>query len=243
MQKIKNIESRNFLIYTLSDPRNMEIRYVGVTCTTLSARLSQHIYDSKKGGTYKRNWILSLIKLNMKPIISVIEVTTHLRWEEREKYWISYYENLTNSNSGGTGVVLNRTKESIRKSSEAKMKKIVAINSAKQVFHFNSQKEASILLNVPRTSIEYSTSSLNNCSYGYNFLLLEDYREGIENSLPVSLKKKSYTIIYEQESYTPLEFSKFLGVSETTVYLWCSGKVNWRKSQKLKNKIIEIIMI
>ena len=243
MQRITNIKNRKFYIYVLKEPNTLEIKYVGVTCTSLSSRLSQHIYDSKKGGTYKRNWIKSLINNNLKPIIEKIEECNYSNWEEREKHWINFYDNLTNTREGGKGVILNRTKESIKKSSEAKMKKVVCIDSNRNVFFYNSLKEASELTGVPRTSIEYSISKLEYCSYGFNFLLEKDYFQGLENNLVIKLKKHKYKIIHLDIEYTPIQFAQKLNISETTVYLWCEGKIKWENSFSYDGNLIKIIKI
>lgn len=243
MQKIKNIENRIFYIYTLKCPLTMKIKYVGVTCTKLNARLSQHIYDSKKGGTYKRNWIQSLLKIDLKPIIEVIETCSYLNWEEREKYWINSYSNLTNTKEGGNGVILNRSFDSIKRSSEAKFKSIIGIDSNRNIQLFNSLKEAQIITGVPRTSIQYSLSQINNSSYGYNFLYKEEYYEGLENIVKINPRKYKYKIKHLDKTYTPIEFAKKLNISETIVYLWCEGKSEWKNSRNFDGNEINIIKI
>lgn len=243
MQRIKNIKNRIFYIYVLKEPLSLNIRYVGVTCTTLSARLSQHIYDSKKGGTYKRNWIQSLIKKDLKPLIEVIEECNFENYQEREIYWISYYDDLTNTDIGGNGVVLNRTKESILKSSEAKYTPVVAIYNDKTVKHFISYKQASEVTNVPSTSIEYSVTNLNSCSYGINFIKKSDYYPGLENEVKIRKKKHKYKLIHNNINYTPIQFSAFLNVSETIVYLWCEGKQLWKNSYSFDGVNLTIIKI
>lgn len=240
MQRIKDIENRIFYIYVLKHPLTLEIRYVGVTCTTLKARLSQHIHDSKKKNTYKRNWINSLPQ---RPIIEQIEICNYTNWEEREKYWISYYENLTNTREGGGGVVLERTKESIQKSSEAKYKPVICIDNNKNIQKFKSLKEATEITGVPRTSIQYSLVNINNSSYGFKFLYEKDYYEGIENDIKINLKKYKYKILHCNKSYTPIEFSQLLNVSETIVYLWCEGKVKWENAFNYDGNNIVIIKI
>lgn len=240
MQRIKNIENRIFYIYVLKNPLTLEIKYVGVTCTSLKARLSQHIYDSKKKNTHKRNWINSL---SQKPIIEQIEICNYKNWEEREKYWINYYENLTNTREGGKGVILERTKESILKSSEAKYKPVVCIDKNRKIYKFKSLKEASDITGVPRSSIEYSISSINYSSYGFNFILEKDYFEGLEKTIKINSKKHKYQIKHCSKEYTPTQFSQLLNVSETTVYLWCEGKVKWENSFSYDGNNIEIIKI
>lgn len=95
-------------IYTLSDPRTGEIRYVGKTFN-LKARRWQHIHDVKKGlNTRKTGWIKSLLKCGVFPLIEILEEfpEENVRdWEEAERFWIStlrfYGCNLTNLDSGG----------------------------------------------------------------------------------------------------------------------------------------------
>ena len=60
-------------IYTLSDPRTNIIRYVGKT-NNIKNRLKSHICQSKKSRTHKDNWVNSLLKLNLKPIIEILDV-------------------------------------------------------------------------------------------------------------------------------------------------------------------------
>ncbi len=243
MQRIKNIKDRKFYIYILKDPINLKIRYVGVTCTSLKSRLSQHIYDSKKKGTYKRNWINSLKKKNLKPIIEKIEECNYKNYQEREIFWISYYDNLTNTDKGGNGVVLNRKKESIKKSSEAKYKPVVAIDFKRDVYFYKSLKEASEKIGVPKSSIQYSIKNLNYSSYGFNFIAQSDYYKGLENKVKIREKKNKYKLIHNNLVYTPIEFATFLNVSETIVYLWCTGKQLWKNSYKFDDNNLKIIKI
>lgn len=92
-------------IYGLYDPTDstMSIRYVGKTIQTLKKRLQGHIDDSVKNNpsTYKKNWINSLLKKGIRPKIRLIEICTEENWEERERFWISSINNLTNLTAGG----------------------------------------------------------------------------------------------------------------------------------------------
>lgn len=93
-----------YKIYSLNDPNTNEVKYVGKTVSPLSKRLSSHYRD--KSHSYKTHWICSLKDENLKPIIKLIEICSEDNWEEREKYWISYYRkitNLTNYLDGGQG--------------------------------------------------------------------------------------------------------------------------------------------
>lgn len=95
-------------IYTLSDPKTLEIRYVGKTEKTLKERLNYHIWDIKRTkNKHKINWLNSLIKKNLKPEIRLIEEVPFNEWKFWEKYWISQFKiwgfNLLNYHEGGEG--------------------------------------------------------------------------------------------------------------------------------------------
>lgn len=97
---------KNLLIYTLSDPRNNEIRYIGLTTESLSYRLSKHC--NKPRNNHNGFWIKSLLKKNLKPIIEKLdEAKTFKELCELEMYWISQFKcwgfNLTNQTNGGEG--------------------------------------------------------------------------------------------------------------------------------------------
>lgn len=93
---------KNINIYKLIDPITNEIRYVGKTKNVLSKRYNEHIYRAKQGhDSHVYCWIRKLLKNNLKITIELIEECAEENWEEREKYWISYYPNLTNISKGG----------------------------------------------------------------------------------------------------------------------------------------------
>lgn len=94
-------------IYTLIDPRDCCIRYVGKT-NVPSKRYRGHLAPSKlKNNSYKNNWLKELLLSDLRPIIDIVEECSEENWQERERYWISYYKssghNLTNVTDGGEG--------------------------------------------------------------------------------------------------------------------------------------------
>lgn len=98
-------------IYVLIDPRNNDIRYVGKT-NNITKRLVKHICESKiSTKSYKKAWINQLLKLNLKPIIEVVDVISTDEWEFWEQHYISLYKSwgfkLTNLTNGGGGVISN----------------------------------------------------------------------------------------------------------------------------------------
>ena len=90
-------------IYGLADPRSGCIRYVGKTSRTLKERYRRHISTSKRKGTYKENWIQSILRHGEKPGIVLLEECAEDNWQEREVAWIASFpkEQLTNSTIGG----------------------------------------------------------------------------------------------------------------------------------------------
>lgn len=93
-----------YKIYSLNDPITDEVRYIGKTVSPLHKRLSSHYREKRY--SYKNNWISSLKKQGLKPIIKLVEICNSTNWEERERYWIKYYRTitkLTNELDGGQG--------------------------------------------------------------------------------------------------------------------------------------------
>ena len=92
-------------IYLLRDPRDKKVKYIGKSMTP-EIRFKKHINYAKKSQrkTYVYCWIKSLLNINLKPVMEIIEWTDN--WQEREKYWISRYKEiykLTNLCEGGIG--------------------------------------------------------------------------------------------------------------------------------------------
>lgn len=100
---------RKTFIYILVCPESGEVRYVGKTIN-LKKRYSCHFslaVAKKKYRSYVGNWIASLRKRGLRPIMEVIE-ECYADWSQREKYWISSYRNsgasLCNLTDGGEGM-------------------------------------------------------------------------------------------------------------------------------------------
>ena len=92
-------------IYGLYSTEDEIIRYVGKTKHVLSKRLREHINGAllRNCKTYKDNWIRSVYSNGYKINIKLIEECDDSVWEERERYWIKEYDNLTNLTEGGDG--------------------------------------------------------------------------------------------------------------------------------------------
>lgn len=81
-------------IYTLSDPRDGNIRYVGKT-NSPKHRLSSHINGKglvNESGR-KSDWVSELKIANLLPTMEIIEEVSDEDWSQREKHWISTLKN------------------------------------------------------------------------------------------------------------------------------------------------------
>ena len=92
-----------YSLYSLNDPITDEVRYIGYTSKTIEERLASHWRCRKiKKRNYKLNWFSELEKKGLKPIIKLITTAETIeKTLELEVYYISLYDNLTNSTSGG----------------------------------------------------------------------------------------------------------------------------------------------
>ncbi len=98
----------NVFIYSLSDPRNNEVRYVG-KAVNIEKRFAGHLWEEKRTDR-KTRWIKSLKQLGLKPILETLEIiqdSDDNDWQERERFWITYLRflgcRLTNLEIGGIG--------------------------------------------------------------------------------------------------------------------------------------------
>lgn len=160
-------------IYTLSHPITKEIRYVGKT-KSIKQRLKSHIdysKNKKRKPRYVSDWILSLLKNNLKPIITIIEITDNKNWVNREIYWISHFRNLkfnlcnlTDGGESNNGYVYSDELKEIRrkarlgyktpievkiKISKSLSKKVICVTDN---IEFNSIKEAVEYSGVSKTT-------------------------------------------------------------------------------------------
>jgi hypothetical protein len=110
-------------IYALVDPRTDEIRYIGKSDNP-KKRLIGHLKPSQlRFCNHKNAWIKSLLQINLKPNLVILEKVSAIEWKQKEQYYIQLYKNkgcnLTNSTDGGDGasglIMPNSTKEQLRK--------------------------------------------------------------------------------------------------------------------------------
>lgn len=104
---MENLSTRITYIYGLYEVgKEDDIRYVGKSDNPKN-RLFSHKSSSLRcvDKTHKSCWIRSVYKRGGKIDILIIEEVSYDKWSEREIYWISKYDNLTNLSPGGeTGI-------------------------------------------------------------------------------------------------------------------------------------------
>jgi hypothetical protein len=98
------MNNRPWEIYSLTDPRTSEVRYVGVTFRGKS-RFREHMSRAVCGGkTHRDCWLRSLIAAGLRPTYATLERGSSDGWPEREQFWIATHRlTLTNHTDGGEG--------------------------------------------------------------------------------------------------------------------------------------------
>lgn len=102
----------NVFIYTLSDPRSNQIRYVGKANNPWN-RYTNHFNSARDKNTHKRNWINSLRKDGLRPELIIIDEVSKNEWRYWEKFYISLFKtwgfSLLNYTEGGDGVTFGNS--------------------------------------------------------------------------------------------------------------------------------------
>ena len=94
-------------IYSLSCPETKIVKYIGKT-NNIEKRLRSHISNnSLSASTKKNNWIISLLRKNMIPIIEIVDEVEESKIDFLEKFYISLFRSwgfdLLNGTEGGDG--------------------------------------------------------------------------------------------------------------------------------------------
>lgn len=115
-------------IYTLTDPRDSQCRYVGKTKNPLD-RSGKHksLSNNKNLFNHTANWLVNLLSDGYEPIFEIIDEIEGKNWQWLEIYWIAQFRawgfDLTNLTEGGDGIDgYSHTNESKHKISESSKK-------------------------------------------------------------------------------------------------------------------------
>jgi group I intron endonuclease len=169
---LKAVDELTTMIYSLVDPETNIIRYIGKS-DNLNRRLSEHIKKSKHSITHKNNWIVSLTKKGLSPIIEVIDIVPRHEWEFWEVFWIDQFKswgfNLTNISNGGNGGDLGPI---VRKKISDKLKgRVNSEESKKKLSEYRLGKTYEELYGIERalevkSKMSNDRSGSNNNMYG-----------------------------------------------------------------------------
>ncbi len=101
-------DNASWKVYSISDPRTLKVRYIGVT-NDLSIRSSGHLTSARRTTSSLGAWILDLLNVGMTPTFTVLESGLFLlsNGKSEEKKWIQRYvgTGLLNENGGGGGPI------------------------------------------------------------------------------------------------------------------------------------------
>ena len=236
---------KEFKVYVLVDPISLKIRYIGITKSSLSRRLYNHISEAKtlrEGMTYKNNWINSLFKMNTQPIIRLISsYNTREEAAKIEEYLIIKYK----EKHGLTNQIIDEGKFSSTgyRSAENLKSKKVYVYSYEGVFirEFNSIKECSSELNIYHSTIsrclkgEYKYAKQYQFSYTIQDMPnLSSYSK--DNWNEVELLDTQSNIIVKYPKMTKLIEELDLGLKYSTVKN-VLGALNKQYGNKYKLKV------
>ena len=124
-------------IYSLIDPRDGRVRYVGKTEKDLSLRFSQHLNSTARRPVV--HWIQKLDRVGLVPDIVLLECVDLSDWQEAERRWIAYWKSfgcrLLNMTEGGEGSVkgVKRSMETRRRMSESQRGKKHSLETVEKI--------------------------------------------------------------------------------------------------------------
>jgi hypothetical protein len=86
----RNCRGDTVVVYALCDPRDGDVRYIGVTNSVLG-RFKEHM--RMYGGNERKNaWLRELLNKQMLPLLHTLEIMEDERqWRDREIAWIEAY--------------------------------------------------------------------------------------------------------------------------------------------------------
>lgn len=214
------------LIYTLIDPRDNQIRYVGKTTQTLERRFNCHLYDNSK--CKKTSWVKSLKLQGLQPIIKQID-SVEDNWEFWENYWICNLKilgfdllNHTDGGDGMTGYIPSKetrekwsnafkgrklSEEWKNKISEAQGKKVEVFDlEGTYRYSFPSLSRAALYLKISRSHIteccKGELKSCNNMIFRYKGDSVDKYDTIWKSRTPILQLDKNGSLIKEWDSIT-----------------------------------------
>jgi hypothetical protein len=244
-------------IYSLTDPRDNQIKYIGQTRFTIKKRYREHLRNCKYDATKNHSvysWINELLDLEMQPIINIVEIIDVNFLNEREKFWISQYSNnLKNMTSGGDGIkFINK-----RPFSNEHRKKIgdscrgdkhyrfgKSAHNIRSIYQFDlidgrllnefkSIKEAVKKTGISQPSISFCLTGERNS--GGNFIWI--YKEAYDNNKLILEEKQRKAKEKPSNKYRSIKIAKIDIISNDIIEIYDSMRMAARKNNTTDSAI------
>lgn len=207
-------------IYTLSDPRDNLIRYVGQTSNS-KIRYRDHLRGNRYRSTHTTNWIQELLNLGLKPIMIEIDTCEIKDLDITEQNYIKLYKsfgcNLTNHSIGGHSSL------GCKHSIESRIKRSLSLTGRKCIYSEESMK------NKKRLHSEYLKE--NPKQRIDNILSKEErYKAALKGNKIASEKAKKPVLKYDLnnnilEEYASIQEAAIMNnVNKDTLRNKCIGK-------------------
>lgn len=253
-------------IYILIDPKSEKVRYVG-KANNVTQRYRAHLNRARKHQQHKKNWIDSLKKDGLKPIIEIIDVVPIDEWIFWETYWISQFKtwgfDLINYTNGGDGCTFSN--QTSFKGDNAKKVVAYGVDYIKK-YEFNSAIEATNYFKLNKSSIPCCCSNVcrNKTIKGYAWFYYNDVKNISESELNVLIRDRFFKIksilnsgVFKRgQKGLRAKKVKLTNISTNAEFFFDSGKeagkyisvtqpaVSWAlKYNKLIKKIYKITLI
>lgn len=201
--------------------------YIGQTFYDLHKRWLQHVRESKDALDGKRQsfplFHRMIIKYGEESFVpSVLEECDNLLLDEKEKYWIDFYnskEDGYNSTPGGQNLTINRTIN--QKVSKYKI-------NGEYICTFNSAREAAQAVGVDVSNIRRNCSGDTKTCAGFRWAWgestekLEELKEGRIKGRVVLQYSKEGQLIGQYKNV--VKASKLTGINQMSIYNVCNKK-------------------
>lgn len=197
-------------IYKITSPLKPSEIYIGATTTTLKARLSQHKWDANNKKNKKSKWLKELLDLEAPVFIELIEEVNLEDYQSKEEFYIndSITKGLSVANFrlNSTGIILERSDESIQRSCVAKYKPILQIDPfTKEVIKEwdSAASAASAFKCKTNSSITNALRGWTDMSHGFVW----EYKNEIVTKSRKKKKSYEFVEIYDKISKRKTVFS------------------------------------
>ena len=193
-------------VYTISDPRDLIIKYVGITTNPKNRFCKHNSYKQGKEGILKRNWILKIKSLGLNPIIDIVDQGDIDYCQKAETGYIKLLMSCGAKlkNRAKQGFLIKHTEETKQKLSKIKTGKKLT----------QEQKEK-LKLTAAKFWLgkKLSEEHLKKMSEG---------RKGIPSLNKGKLKQKNEIILllqndYKTAQYSQLDLSKKYNISKSSI--------------------------